>query len=76
LVELHPDSDFKDMTYLLRQIYHFTYMSWQNFFPASEPVTILYSRFIARMLGNLKTIDGWSSKVLSVGSLRDRRWFL
>jgi hypothetical protein len=76
LVELHPDSDFKDMTYLLRQIYHFTYMSWQNFFPASEPVTILYSRFIARMLGNLKTIDGWSSKVLSVGSLRERRWFL
>jgi argonaute-like protein implicated in RNA metabolism and viral defense len=76
LVELHPDSDFKDMTYLLRQIYHFTYMSWQNFFPASEPVTILYSRFIARMLGNLKTIDGWNSKVISVGSLRDRRWFL
>ncbi len=76
LVELHPDSDFKDMTYLLRQIYHFTYMSWQNFFPASEPVTILYSRFIARMLGNLRTIEGWSSKVISVGSLKDRRWFL
>lgn len=76
MIELHPDSDFVDMTYLVRQIYHFTYMSWQNFFPASEPVTILYSRFIARMLGNLKTIDGWNSKVLSVGSLRDRRWFL
>ncbi len=76
LVELHPDSDFSDMTYLLRQIYHFSYMSWQNFFPASEPVTILYSRLIARMLGNLRTLDSWNSKVLSVGSLRDRRWFL
>lgn len=76
LVELHPDSDFQDMTYLLRQIFHFTFMSWQNFFPASEPVTILYSRFIARMLGNLRTISGWNGKVISVGSLKDRRWFL
>lgn len=76
LVELHPDSDFKDLPYLLRQIYHFTYMSWQSFFPATEPVTILYSRLIARMLGNLKPVTGWNSKVLSVGSLRNRRWFL
>lgn len=76
LVELHPDSDFIDLTYLLRQIYHFTYMSWRSFFPATEPVTILYSRLIARMLGNLKSVTGWSSKVLSVGSLRNRRWFL
>ncbi len=76
LVDLHPDSDFQDMTYLLRQVFYFTFMSWQNFFPASEPVTILYSRFIARMLGNLRSLPGWSSKVISVGSLRDRRWFL
>jgi hypothetical protein len=76
LVELHSDSDFTDLTYLLRQIYHFTFMSWRSFFPATEPVTILYSRLIARMLGNLKSVTGWSSKVLSVGSLRNRRWFL
>jgi hypothetical protein len=76
LIELHRDSDFTDMTYLLRQIYHFTYMSWRDFFPSTEPVTITYSRLIAKLLGNLKTIDGWNSQVLSVGSLRDRRWFL
>ena len=76
LVELHQDSDFVDLPYLLRQIYHFTYMSWQSFFPATEPVTILYSRLIARMLGNLKPVTGWSSKVLAVGSLRNSRWFL
>jgi len=76
LVNLHPDSDFTDLTYLLRQIYHFTFTSWRSFFPATEPVTILYSRLIARMLGSLKPITGWNSKVLSVGSLRDRRWFL
>jgi hypothetical protein len=75
-VELHADSDFTDLTYLLRQIHHFTFVSWRSFFPATEPVTILYSRLIAQMLGNLNSITGWSSKVLSVGSLRNRRWFL
>jgi len=76
LVELHADSDFTDMTYLLRQIYHFTYTSWRSFFPATEPVTIKYSRLVAQLLGNLRAVDGWDSTVLSVGSLRDRRWFL
>jgi hypothetical protein len=75
LVVLHPDSDFDDMTYLLRQIYHFTHMSWRSFFPATEPVTITYSRLIARLLGNLGTVSDWNSQVL-MGSLRDRRWFL
>jgi hypothetical protein len=76
LVELHPDSDFTDMTYLLRQVYHFTFMSWRSFFPATQPVTIKYSQLIANLLGNLNSVDGWSSTVLSVGSLRGRRWFL
>jgi hypothetical protein len=75
LVELHPDSDFEDMTYLLRQIYHFTYMSWRSFMPGTEPVTIAYSRLIARLLGNLRTVSDWNSQVL-IGGLRDRRWFL
>ena len=76
LVELHPDSDFDDMTYLLRQIFHFTYLSWRSFFPGSEPVTISYSRLIARLLGNLKEVAGWDSTVLAVGALRNRQWFL
>jgi len=76
LIELHPDSDFMDMTYLLRQIYHFTFMSWQSFFPASEPITIKYSRMIAQLLGNLKLVTGWDSRPVLLGSLRGRRWFL
>jgi hypothetical protein len=76
LVDLHPDSDFTDMTYLMRQVYHFTYMSWRSFFPATMPVTIKYSQLIANMLGNLNMVDGWTSTQLSVGSLRGRRWFL
>ncbi len=76
LLELHPESDFRDLVYLARQCYHFTYASWQSFNPASEPVTIKYSRLIAGLLGNLKTIRSWDSTVLAVGSLRDRCWFL
>lgn len=76
LVELHSDSDFTDLTYLLRQVYHFSYMSWQSFFPGTEPVTIKYSQLIARLLGNLNRVSGWDSTNLKVGSLRERRWFL
>lgn len=76
LLELHRDSDFTDMTYLARQVYHFTYMSWRSFSPASEPVTIKYSQLIAQLQGRLRLISGWDSTTLSVGSLRGRRWFL
>jgi hypothetical protein len=76
LLELHRDSDFTDMTYLARQVYHFTYMSWRTFSPASEPVTVKYSQMIAQLQGKLRRIKGWDSTTLSVGSLRGRRWFL
>jgi hypothetical protein len=76
LVELHSDSDFLDMTYMLRQIYHFSYMSWRSFTPGTEPVTISYSHLIAKLLGNLNAVSGWNSTVLTVGTLRNRRWFL
>ena len=76
LLELHPDSDFSDLTYLVRQAFHFSFMSWRSFFPSHEPVTILYSRWIARMLGNLQAVPDWDS--VSLNQLRDRRamWFL
>jgi hypothetical protein len=76
LIEIHESSDFADLSYLARQIYHFTYMSWRSFFPGTEPVTIGYSRLIARALGNLKTVNGWNSTVLTVGQLRHSKWFL
>lgn len=76
LVELHPDSDFTDLTYLVRQIFHFSYLSWRSFFPSEEPVTILYSRLIAKALGNLRPMSGWRSDALTVGHLRNSMWFL
>ena len=76
LLELHLDSDFSDLTYLVRQAFHFSFMSWRSFFPSHEPVTILYSRWIANMLGNLKAVPSWDGVALN--HMRDRRamWFL
>lgn len=76
LLELHQHSDFTDMAYLARQAYHFIYASWKTFTPATEPVTILYSRLIANLLGNLRQVQGWNSTALTVGGLRGRCWFL
>jgi hypothetical protein len=73
---LHHESDFRDMTYLARQVYSFSYMSWRSYFPAIEPVSISYSRLIAGALGNLRSIPNWNSSVLTAGSLRNRMWFL
>lgn len=75
LVDLHPDSDFQDMAYLLRQIYHFSYMSWRSYIPSSEPVTMIYSRLVAQKLGQFRQVDGWDSKTMPV-NLRSKRWFL
>ena len=76
LLELHPDSDFSDLTYLVRQAFHFSFMSWRSFFPSHEPATIFYSRWIANLLGNLKAIPDWDGSALT--HMRDRRamWFL
>lgn len=76
LIELHKKSDFTDLTYLARQVFHFSFMSWRSFFPGTEPVTISYSRRIARMLGQLRTIPGWDSSALQSPSLKSSKWFL
>lgn len=75
-IDLHPDSDLDDITYLVRQVFHFTYLSWRSFFPAAEPVTALYSKWIAQKLADLRTVEGWNSRVLTVGALRGSKWFL
>ncbi len=73
---LHPESDFRDLTYLARQVYSFSYLSWRSYFPAVEPVSITYSRLIANALGNLNSVPNWNSTVLTAGPLRSRMWFL
>ena len=75
LLRLGSGSDFTDLEYLARQVYTFSCHSWRTFFPASLPVTIMYSELIARLLGKLSTVPSWNQSSL-LGRIGTTRWFL
>jgi len=75
LLRLHRGSTFQDTTYLARQVFAFSCHSWRSFFPAPIPVTILYSKLVAKMLGQLETIPGWNPDMM-LGRIGETRWFL
>lgn len=75
LLRLHRDSTFRDLTYLARQVYSFASHSWRTFTPSSLPVTVDYSRMMAKLLGQLDTTSYWRPDVL-IGRPGSRRWFL
>lgn len=75
LLRLHRGSSFSDLTYLARQVYFFASHSWRAFTPSALPVTVDYSRMMARLLGQLDTTSIWRSDVL-IGRTGSRRWFL
>lgn len=75
LISVHNESTFSSQEYLVNQIYKLTFMSWRSFFPSTIPVTVEYSDFIARLMGNLREISNWNPEVLTT-KLRESRWFL
>ena len=74
-LRLHRSSTFQDTTYLARQVFAFSCHSWRSFLPSPMPVTILSSKLVAKMLGQLETLPGWNSDIL-VGRIGETRWFL
>lgn len=74
-IELHRRSTYTDMTALTRQVFHFTGLSWRSMLPVTEPVTTYYPFLIAKMLGRLSALPGWSDDLLDT-RLRRSRWFL
>ncbi len=75
LLKLHPASSFTDDIYLARQVFLFSCHSWRNFTPGGWPVTIHYSEMIARLLGELETVQSWNPNVM-YGRIGETRWFL
>lgn len=75
LVELHPLSTYRDIDSLVRQVFHFTGLSWRSMLPVTEPVTIFYSHLLAEQLVNLEEVPHWSDSLLDT-KLRRSRWFL
>ncbi|MEG3884806.1 Piwi domain-containing protein [Microcoleus sp. herbarium19] len=75
LINLHPQSTYRDLTYLSEQVLKFTSLSWKSLLPASDPVTIYYSELIAGLLARLQNVRGWSPAMLNI-KLRASKWFL
>ncbi|UZJ45098.1 Piwi domain-containing protein [Marinimicrobium sp. C6131] len=75
IVDVHRDSTFRDIKYLSTQLHSFASHSWRSYFPNPLPVTISYSDLIARNLGWLNQIPGWSDSVM-IGKIGQSQWFL
>lgn len=75
ILDIHKDSTFKDITYLSTQLFNFASHSWRSYFPNPMPVTISYSDLIARNLGWLNQLPGWSDSVM-IGKIGQSQWFL
>lgn len=59
---------------LVKQINDFSYINWRGFNAASIPVTLNYSKLIARMVIELG-IQNWN-QIIVEGKLRYKAWFL
>lgn len=66
---------YYDLSYIVQQIYAFTYLSWRGFLPTDEPATMLYSNLISRLLGKMKNVTNWNADNLNYG-LKRKKWFL
>ena len=75
LINLHQDSTFTNLEYVVRQIFNLSFMSWRGFNPSTLPVSIAYSQMIVDLLGHLKYVKNWNPETLAT-RLKERRWFL
>lgn len=75
LLSLHPESTFRDLDYLARQVFDFSCLSWRRLLPSPTPITVLYSDLVAKNLQLLAGVSGWSSEHV-LGPIGRTRWFL
>ena len=75
LLRIHRDSTFKDLSYLARQVFDFSCLSWRTLLPSPLPVTVLYADLVAKKLLMLRDVTGWSPEHI-LGPIGRSRWFL
>jgi len=66
-----PIDNFPD---LVKQISDFSRINWRGFNAAAIPITLNYSKLIARLISEIG-VEDWNQIVAS-GKLRDKSWFL
>lgn len=75
LVAIHPESTFKSLDYVAKQVFDLSFMSWRTFMPTTRPVSIAYPNMVVKLLGDLREIPNWNPDILTT-HLRESRWFL
>jgi hypothetical protein len=74
LVRIDKRSSFKDLNYLAKQVFFFSFISFRSFTPSKKPITILYPSLMSRLTEQMKIIDGWDyDKLQYIGN---KLWFL
>lgn len=66
---------FSDLSYIVQQIFSFTYLSWRSFLPGEQPATMFYSTLISNLLSRLRKVQGWDPDSLNY-KLKRKKWFL
>ncbi len=69
------DLMFTDLSYVVQQIYTFTYLSWRSFLPGEQPATMFYSTLMSKLLSRLRNVAGWDPDSLNY-KLKRKKWFL
>lgn len=59
---------------IVKQVYDFSHINWRGFNAAAIPVTLNYSKLIARIVIEIG-IENWNPDIAR-GKLRDKAWFL
>lgn len=77
LVELDRRSDVgpQALSDLAAQTYRLAHTNWRAFNAISQPVTLVYGRLLAQLVGYLEEVPAWDPTFLR-RELRDRPWFL
>jgi len=66
--------DLDKFPVLVKQIYDFSHINWRGFNATAIPITLNYSKLIARMVIEIG-IKNWN-QVVAEGRLREKAWFL
>ena len=59
---------------LVKQVSDFAHINWRGFNAAAVPITLNYSKLIAKMIAEI-SVQAWNATVAE-GRLKDKAWFL
>jgi len=73
-IRIDRRSTFKDLNYLAKQVFFFSFISFRSFMPPKKPITTLYPSIMSKLTEEMKMIDGWDyDKLQYIGN---KLWFL